>query len=113
MERVLEGLHWKTVFIYSDYIIVFELTFEQELDRLSGDFALFRVENLKLSQKISSLFQREVQYLGHVVSVYGVCIDPKKVFAVKDWLVPTSVKELHIFLGFCSCYCRFVNCFAR
>ena len=43
---------------------------------------------LKLSPKKCSLFQKEVQYLGHLVSESGVSMDPNKVYTVRDWPVP-------------------------
>ena len=36
MERVLAGLHWETLLVYLDDVIVFAKTLEEELD-LSGD----------------------------------------------------------------------------
>jgi len=87
MERVLEGLHWKTTLIYLDDVIVFGQTFEQELERLerlAEVFGRFRAAHLKLSPKKCCLFQKDVQYLGHIVSEAGVRTDPEKVAAVKD-----------------------------
>ena len=39
--------------------------------------------------------------------------DPEKTRAVSEWKPPTTVKELRLFLGFCSYYRRFVKDFAR
>lgn len=35
-------------------------------------------------------------------------MDQKKVEAVKNWLQPTTVKEMQRFLGFANFYCRFI-----
>ena len=43
-----------------------------------------------------------VQYLGHVFSDTGMSSDPKKVQVIVDWPIPTSVTEVHQFLGLVS-----------
>ena len=67
---------------------------------------------LKLSPKKCYLFQREVKFLGHVVSKDGVAMDPAKVQAVQDWPTPTSATEVKRFLGLCSYYRRYIRGFA-
>ena len=65
MERVLEGLHWKTALVYIDDVIVFGRTFEEELGRLREVMERLRTANLKLNPKKCLLFQTEVPFLGH------------------------------------------------
>ncbi|KAK3893315.1 hypothetical protein Pcinc_002871 [Petrolisthes cinctipes] len=84
MDRVLEGLHWQTALIYLDDVTVFGQTFNQELERLSEVFNRIRAAHLKLNPKKCHLFQKEVQYLGHIVGENGIHTDPEKVSAVKD-----------------------------
>jgi hypothetical protein len=40
---------------------------------------------------------REVKFLGHIVDEQGLRPDPDKVAVVKDWPVPTCLKELRSF----------------
>jgi hypothetical protein len=47
----------------------------------------------------------KVEFLGNIVTTTGLEINPAKVQAVKDWPVPTSIKEIQSFLGFAN-YCR-------
>lgn len=112
MERILEGLQWKTALVYLDDVIVFGGSFEEELDRLEGVFQRLRQASLKLSPKKCELFRQEVPFLGHVVSRGGVKTDPQKVKAVQEWPVPRNLTEVRSFLGLCTYYRRFVKDFA-
>lgn len=72
----------------------------QHLERL--ELVLGRLHDQGLKAKLSkcAFFQREVKYLGHVISDQGVATDPSKIEAVA-------------FLGFASYYRRFVEGFAK
>ncbi|KAK8381385.1 hypothetical protein O3P69_018454 [Scylla paramamosain] len=59
MERVLDGVQWKTALMYVDDVIVFGSTFEGELERLKEVLQRLRKANLKFSPKKCSLFQHE------------------------------------------------------
>ena len=84
MERVVDGLQWKTALVYIDDVIVFGNTFEEELWRLREVLQRLRKANLKLSPKKCLFFQHEVPILGHIVGRDGVRTDPQKVAVVRD-----------------------------
>ena len=46
-------------------------------------------------------FQKEVKYMGHIVSEKGIAIDLEKVEAVRSWSTPISMKEHCSFIGLC------------
>ena len=54
-----------------------------------------------------------MRFLGHVVSVLGVFMDPEKVEAVMSWETPKSVFKIRNFLGLGRYYRRFVEDFSR
>jgi hypothetical protein len=47
---------------------------------------------------------KEVPFLGHVVSLEGIAVDPSKVKEVLDWKPPTTVTEVRSFLGLADYY---------
>ncbi|KAK3708498.1 hypothetical protein QZH41_003116 [Actinostola sp. cb2023] len=112
MELVLKGLHWKICLIYLDDVIVMSRTVEEGMDRLEQVFARLATAGLKLKPKKCSLFQKEVSFLGHVVTEDGVATDPAKVEQVLTWPVPENVTEVRSFLGLVSYYRRFIPGFS-
>ena len=51
-------------------------------------------------------------FLGHVVSIEGIQVDPKKIEAVQIWPRPSSTTEIHSFLSLAGYYRRFVQEFS-
>ena len=105
MEHVLKGLHWKTCMVYFDDIIVICKTFEEHLKNL-GEVLQRITAVLKLSVKKCTLFQKQVKYLGLLVTADGTSTDEDKIRAVKVWPRPQNLHELRSFLGLCTCYRR-------
>ena len=52
------------------------------------------------------------QFQGHVVSGEGISPDSSKTSQMREWPVPTSVKETQQFLGLASYYRQFIKNFA-
>lgn len=113
MNKILEGLSWKTCLVYLDDVIVFGQDFESTLDRLRDVLTRLRAAGLKLSPKKCDLFKKKVSYLGHVVTTEGIRVDPGKIEAIRERPVPVNVTQLRSFLGLCSYYRKFIYGFAK
>ena len=109
MECVLAGLTMEECLIYIDDIIVFGASFEQHLARLRRVLQQIREAGMKLKPRKCHFLQREVKYLGHVVSSSGIQADPAKLEAVTTYPVPRDVKELRTFLGLSNYYRRYIK----
>ena len=70
---------------------------------------VLREHNLFANRKKCCFAGSKVEYLGHVLSGRGVEVDPEKIKAVKQWPVPTNVREVRGFLGLTGYYRRFVQ----
>ena len=113
MDLVLAGLQWSDCLVYIDDVIVLGRTFDEHLRNLRSVLQLLRESGLRLNQCKCSFFQKEVQYLGHIISRDGVATDPSKTEKVTTWPTPKSVRVTQQFLGFAGYYRRFVKDFAQ
>ena len=113
MDLVLRGLQWTQCLVYIDDVIIPGRSFGEHLNNLQAVLQRLREAGLKLQPKKCAFLQRQVNYLGHVVTSDGVAADPAKVEKVSTWPIPTTVKEVQQFLGFAGYYRRFVKHFAN
>jgi hypothetical protein len=68
---------------------------------------------LKLQPTKCQLFQKEIEYLGHMDSAKGIAPVPGYVQVVKDWPMPTNWLEVPTFLGKTGYYLRFMENYAE
>jgi RNase H-like domain found in reverse transcriptase/Integrase zinc binding domain len=93
--------------------LVYLRTFEEQTERLKAVFDRFRAANLKVKPNKCTLYQRQITFLGYVVSAKGIETDPEKVRVVQEWPTPSNIFEVRSFIGLCSYYRKFVRSFAE
>ena len=71
------NLHW--YIIYLDDIVIFSKDLVNYLGRLEAVFQKLEEAGLKLKPSKCELFQRQLAYLGHVISAKGVATDEGKI----------------------------------
>jgi len=109
MDLVLCGLTYESCLVYLDDIIVID----SHVRRLREIFDRQQAAGLKLHMKKCCLFQRRVNFLGHVLTEAGVEVQPEKVAAVQNWPTPRNLTELRSFVGLSLYYRRFISEFAN
>ena len=113
MENCLGDLNLNWCIIYLDDVIIFSKTPKEHIQRLRGVFQKLWEAGLKLKPSKCEFFRTRISYLGHIVSKDGIETDPKKVTAIKNWPIPTSVTDVRSFLGFTNHYRRFIKGYAQ
>ena len=76
---------------------------------------------MKIVEKHKLCFKRskydfnieEIQILGIIVSKEQVWIEQDKVKIIKEWKIPTKIKEVENFLRFANFYQRFIQNFSH
>ena len=101
------------VSVYIDDILVFSSNMEKHLEHLRIVIEKLAEVGLKLKPSKCRFAQKELEYLGHVVSRDGLKTSPRLVEAVQCFPVPRSVKSVRSFLGLTSYYRKFILNFAK
>ena len=98
---------------YLDDIIIFSSTAEEHLNHIKQVFEKLR--NAHLSMKLSKchFFNKDIQYLGHILSTKGIRPLPSKTQAIKNMHPPKTPKLVHTFVGLIGYYKKFIRNFAK
>ncbi|EEB88864.1 hypothetical protein MPER_13114 [Moniliophthora perniciosa FA553] len=97
------------VIVYLDDILIYSDNEEEHERHVKEVFRRLEKNDLHLKLKKCEFHTKEVEYLGVIVTPNGVRMDPSKVKVIRDWPVPTNLKELQAFLGFANFYRRFID----
>ena len=96
-----------------DDIVVYADTLEEHARKLKILLARLQNSGLTLQPGKCHFLQREIIYLGHILTSRGVKPDPGKIKAVKQFPVPKTKKNIKQFLGLVGYYRRFIQDMAK
>ena len=65
---------------------------------------ILEAHNLFVKPEKCSFFVTEVEFLGFLIKDGKISMDPSKLKGILDWPVPTTVKQVRSFIGFCNFY---------
>jgi len=111
MNTTLQPLLRKCVLVFFDDILVYSRSYPEHLIHIRQVLELLLKDQWKVKLSKCAFTQRQIAYLGHIISEAGVATDPSKVAAIVDWPPPANVKELRSFLGLAGYYRKFVRHF--
>jgi hypothetical protein len=112
MNEVLKDFIGKFVIVYLDDILVFSKTEEENLRHLTLVMRRLQKEKLLINLKKCMFLQKELVYLGFVVSKEGLKMDSEKVKVILDWSMPKYIFDLRSFQGMTSFYRKFIRNFS-
>ena len=101
------------VCVYIDDILIYSRTLEQHVEHVRKVLHALRKYNLRLKPSKSEFHTQRVKFVGYVMTPDGVEVDPEKIERVKEWPVPTSVKDVQSFHGFANYYRQFILGFSK
>jgi len=108
MQRVLKERLGRGVLVFIDDILIYTKTVEEHEEMVEWVLQRLSDEGYYANPDKCEFFQREVSFLGHVVSERGVAVQQHKVRAVNEWPVPENKKQVRAFLGLTGYYHKFI-----
>ena len=91
--------HLDKVQIYLDDIIIYANTQEELYDKLQEVFEILKTNNIKLNFDKCLFFQKEIEYLGRIVSHNKIRIQAQYIKKLLNLEEPKTKKELQMVLG--------------
>jgi hypothetical protein len=112
MNEFLKDFIGKFVIVYLDDILIFNKTKAEHLEHFATVMKRLQQEKLLINMKNSSFMKTKLIYLGFVISVDKLRMDPNKVEVIKNCLSPKNIFEVRSFHGLASFYRKFIRNFS-
>jgi hypothetical protein len=64
---------------------------------------------MRINKLKCTFHAKEIEFLGYIMGLNKIKMDPKKVQAVQNWPVPRNVIKIQEFLRFANFYRRFIK----
>jgi Reverse transcriptase (RNA-dependent DNA polymerase)/RNase H-like domain found in reverse transcriptase len=103
----------KFVTAYLDDLLIFSDSLKEHREHVKAVLGRLRDAGLQIDVDKCEFHVQRVNYLGLIVGVDGISMDPKKVSVILEWTTPSCVKDVQAFLGFANFYRRFIRGFAK
>jgi RNase H-like domain found in reverse transcriptase/Reverse transcriptase (RNA-dependent DNA polymerase) len=108
-EEIAQG--WVKIYM-DDIIITTKDDKEEHTCQVNQVLKKLEEHDLYLKPEKCNFHVKEVEYLGVIIGQGQVKMDLTKVKGIAEWPVPTSVKDVWSFLGFCNFYQVFIPHFS-
>jgi hypothetical protein len=100
--------------IYMDDIAIATTgTLQDHIDAVRDVLRVAEQNNLYFKLSKCTFHASSIDYLGVIIEKGMTHMDPVKIAGIKNWPIPTKVKDVRSFLGFCNFYRPFIRGFAH
>ncbi|KAL7883288.1 hypothetical protein SRHO_G00009460 [Serrasalmus rhombeus] len=115
MEEMLGQLRDDCCIPYLDDVLCYAKTFDEHVEAVRKVLQALQRHGVKLRPEKCEMFQREVRYVGRLVSAEGVRVDPKHLEAVQLLAskTPPTVGDVRKLTGFLGYYRSYIQDFSR
>ena len=101
------------IVIYMDNILIFSKDLDEHQEQTKRVLQHLQEHDLYLKVEKCKFNVQEVEFLGLIIKLNQILMDPTKLSGIKDWLVLTTIKGVCSFLGFGNFYRQFIGQFAE
>ena len=99
--------------VYLDDILIFSETLEDHWEHVKRVLERLRKFDLYIKLSKCRFATTEVEFLGFIVTVDGIKMDPARIQTLAEWPVPKTFRDVQVFLGFANFYRRFIYRYSK
>lgn len=112
-DNILQPFTNSFVVVYLDDILIFSQSWEEHLHCIRQVLQTLQKHKLRANLEKCTFCMTQLQYLGYIIDERGVHVDPAKIQVIQDWQTPTTLTNLHNFLGLANFDHKFVLGFSH
>lgn len=113
LDAVLGDFKFKFVYNYLDDVVIYSSSFSEHLGHLKQVLERLRDAGLTVKPSKVVLAQKEISFLGHLVSAGGVKVDQSRTQAIYKFPVPRNKKQIARYVGMVNFFRKFIPNFAQ
>ena len=87
-----------------DDVIIFSEDPSKHVEHVRIILQVLRDNKLYAKVQKCEFNKQQMTFVGYMVDMAGIGMDPAKITSILEWPVPTSVKQVQSFLGFANFY---------
>jgi hypothetical protein len=88
MNGVFKEYLEKFVIVFLDDILVYSKLEEEHEHHMKMALQVLREQKLYAKLRKCSFYQKQIHYLGHIISKDGIAVDPEKIETIREWSAP-------------------------
>ena len=92
------------VIAYLDNIIIYLNNKQEHEEHIEWVLKRLYKEDMPVAIKKCEFYTRKTDFIGFIIELRQISIDPKKIKAIVNWQDLENVIGLRLFLGFCNYY---------
>ena len=87
------------VLVFLDGILIYSKNEEDHEEHFRLTLQLLREHKLYAKLIKCDFYKDRIHYLGHIISVEGIYVDPEKIETIMNWPTPRHVSNVRSFMG--------------
>ncbi|GJF00601.1 related to transposon-encoded proteins [Phanerochaete sordida] len=108
MNDVFRDMLDESVIVYLDDVLIYSDTPEEHRKHVCKVLHRLRQHDIYAKAPKCQFHTDSVEYLGYMLSPFGLTMSEDKVKIILDWPTPHKIKDVPSFLGFANFYRRFI-----